>query len=84
MTKNYDEDIGQWKRQEFGEGPELPVPADDELKLENMLSGAVLLGASPFGSIQGNVIKEGGNADSSENKSASKEDNKENEELAAS
>jgi hypothetical protein len=55
LTALFEEDIQQWKRQTFGDAEDLPVPCDPVFKSHNMFSRAEILGASPFGKIEGKV-----------------------------
>jgi hypothetical protein len=55
LSALFEEDIHQWKRQTFGDAEDLPVPHEASFNSQNMFSRAEILGASPFGKIEGKL-----------------------------
>ena len=59
----FEGEITRCKRHKFGDAKKLPLPSEAEFKKENLFSRAEILGASPFGAIDGKVIETDGPPD---------------------
>jgi hypothetical protein len=55
LSALFEDDIRKWKRVNFGDAEDLPVPCKTSFKPQNMVAKAEILGASPFGKIQGKL-----------------------------
>jgi hypothetical protein len=55
LSALFEDDICRWKRVNFGDAEDLPVPCKSSFKPQNMFAKAEIIGASPFGKIVGKM-----------------------------